>query len=156
MIQMAQALPFLLQLLQGGGQQTPPAPGLPQMPNTLESMRPTQGSVSPGASDGTKSAHNRSMVQADSQIEVTAPAPPPMPLLPAQESLGPTVTGPEPTSAVGPGHGQVPDQFLGMDPLQLAMLGLQLGSALFQPEQGPRPPGLPGSSMSPMRPVFRG
>lgn len=44
----------------------------------------------------------------------------------------------------------------GMTSLEMAQLGLMLGSQLFKREKGPPPPGLPSSSFSPMRPVFRG
>lgn len=44
----------------------------------------------------------------------------------------------------------------GLTSLELAQLGLALGSQAFQLQPGPRPPGLPGSSFSPMKPVFRG
>lgn len=47
-------------------------------------------------------------------------------------------------------------EMAGLTSMEIAQLGLALGSQAFQRQPGPRPPGLPGSSFSPMKPVFRG
>ena len=43
----------------------------------------------------------------------------------------------------------------GMTSLEMAQLGLMLGSQLFKPGEAPRAPGLPNSSFQGMSPVFR-
>lgn len=144
---------------------------------TLEGMDPTfqTAGVSPGASDGGKSAIGRTL-QGLNDVTVTADAPQ-LPLMDQGAlDLGPTTLGGiqagGPLPPIQPPTGNVYDSAApqdpaaaaggggalgGMDGMQLAQLGLMLGSMLSQPgPPGPRPPGLPGSSMAPMRPVFRG
>ena len=43
----------------------------------------------------------------------------------------------------------------GMTSLEMAQLGMMLGSQLFKPGEAPRAPGLPNSSFQGMSPVFR-
>jgi hypothetical protein len=137
-------------------------------------MNPVGQQTSPGA----KSAIGRTLAGAN-DVTVTAEAPPPMEMLPPEilpqgpttlEGASPLTQGtpydiggaPEGNvydgAAPAEGGGGFMSAFGEMDPLELATLCLSLGSMLLaQPQTpAPRPPGLPGSSMSPMKPVFRG
>lgn len=167
-------LPLLQMLLGLGEGNAPPAPGLPS-PGGFAQISPTQGQVSPGA----KSAHGRTLESFYEGVEVTDEMPPPVqgvmpdiatagaasmesPLTPtdAYATLAPPV---DPTVAAmdaASGAAPIPGDLGGGGPmdmtgLEMAMLGLQLGSALFGGNQAPvpRPPSLPSSSFSPMRPM---
>lgn len=170
------ALGPLLQLLQGGGEAAPPPPGLPGGGAGMVDMNPTQTQVSPGA----KSAHGRTLessndVTVTADMPVTESLPLPMPDQSMDQSflsqgtvplIEPTMgnetvydaVAPQAPSSDGAAGGGFLSAFGEMDPLELATMGLSLGSMLFanQGPPAPRPPGLPGSSMAPMRPVFRG
>lgn len=160
----------LLLGLDGGG--APPPPGLPGGGAGAVDMNPTQTQVSPGA----KSAHGRTLADFDNQVTVNAEMPQveslPLPMDQPQtlEGMGgagalaaPLIddAGLAPSGGEAPpipppeGGGGLGSAFGEMDPLQLAMMGLTLGSGLFGGPQTPppRPPGLPGSSFSPMRPM---
>ncbi|HUV74220.1 MAG TPA: hypothetical protein VMW79_07920 [Anaerolineae bacterium] len=140
-------------------------------PLTLEGIPVPQAQEAQGTlEDVSKSAYNRKIATFDKQIEVTEEAPMveqlPLPIedSPLQQGAGydsAQIAGFDPTelamaqAEVPPGTIQ-PEKKSGMTGLEMAQLGLALGSMMFQGQPGPRPPSLPGNSFSPMRPVFRG
>lgn len=67
-------------------------------------------------------------------------------------ALTPNYGGADPVPPTNQGDGKV----MGMNGLELAQLGMLLGSELFKRPPGPAPPGLPGGGSFNMRPVFMG
>lgn len=138
-----------------------PSQGFAELPDWagFEGMEPkfNMTDPSPGAA---KSAMGRTL-EASNEITVNAPAPQ-MPMLPAMEDIPPTLeqlpTDAAATGAAAAAPGAQQGALGGMTSLELAQLGLMLGSQLFGRKDvpPPHPPGLPGSSFSPMKPVFRG
>lgn len=67
-------------------------------------------------------------------------------------ALTPNYGGADPVPPTNQGDGKV----MGMNGLEMAQLGMLLGSELFKRQPGPAPPGLPGGGSFNMRPVFMG
>ena len=128
----------------GGGEMAPmtPAPlGDSAQQRSLESQdQPVQtATATPGADAGSGA------IPAPQTLEMIGPP---------QRNAAEREAAYEPVGPPVPQDGERV-QNNGMTSLEMAQLGMMLGSQLFKPGEAPRAPGLPNSSFQGMSPVFR-